>query len=190
MKLREVLKNINSVFRPPQKKYYFGRKIYGCPYFDPMNFLSSIIYIRKLKRRTEAELNSYLERYPYKINNIGNNAIYSNYPMVNRNKYWIVKDWYIKIGWPIFIKTVDLGWKDKWSSPRFEWSPSFQIYFFCWQFCVFWNAPDGDNDQYYEQILWYLKYSDKDIIKAKETWPWTNFETKESTWNDDYFIKH
>lgn len=74
------------------------------------------------------------------------------------------------------------------NSPRYEWQPSFQIYFFKWQFCIFWNAPDGDNDLYYEMILWYLKYSNKDVNKAKETWGWINYNTKESTWNDKYLV--
>ena len=37
-------------------------------------------------------------------------------------------------GWPIKVVNYDLGWKDKYGSPRFEWSPSFQIWFFNWQF--------------------------------------------------------
>jgi hypothetical protein len=90
-------------------------------------------------------------------------------------------------GWPIKIIKYDLGWKDKWDSPRFEWAPSFQIWFFKWQFCMWWIAPDKDNDSYYEQVLWYLKYSQKDIVKAISTWGWTN-EKKESTWKKEYQI--
>ncbi|MCK9416613.1 hypothetical protein M0Q97_08160 [Candidatus Dojkabacteria bacterium] len=74
------------------------------------------------------------------------------------------------------------------NSPRYEWQPSFQIYFFKWQFCIFWDSPDGDNDNYYEMILWYLEYSKKDIKKAEETWDWVDSDTKKSTWNNDYLI--
>ena len=43
-----------------------------------------------------------------------------------------------------------------------------------------------ENEQYYEQILWYLYYSDKDIIKAEKTWGWET--AGKSTWNNDYLI--
>ena len=48
---------------------------------------------------------------------------------------------------------------------------------------------------YWEQALWYLYYTDTisqglinkpDIKKAKESWPWQNYETKESSWNDEF----
>ncbi len=117
---------------------------------------------------------------------------YSNLPMVRRCKYWTPKifnkHYYISIGYPIAITNVSLGWKDKYNSPRFEWCPTFAIYFFNWQFIIWWTSPDGDNDKYYEQILWYLYYS-KDIKDAKDSWGWVNTKTKESTWNDKYLIK-
>lgn len=183
----EILDQIKDVFKPPKKRLYLGIAS-GYPYFLPINFLSTIISIRKLVPKTESQIKEYLERYPYFKDS--KDAKYANYPMVNRNKYWIKNvfgsDYLIKIGWPIYVDTIQLGWKDKYDSPRFEWSPSFHIYFFWWQFSIFWNAPDGDNDQYYEQILWYLKYSNKDIVKAKESWPWVDSETKKSTWKDKY----
>lgn len=190
MKTKQLLKDIKGVFKSPKKKYYIG-KAQGYPYFLPSGFISSIFKIRKLKLRTEEQIKEYSERYPYLKKS--NDSKYINYPMVRRSKYWIKNifgnDYYIIIGWPFAIDTIQLGYKDKYDSPRYEWSPSFHIYFFWWQFSIFLNSPDGDNDHYYEQILWYLKYSNKDIIKAKETWPWVNFETKESTWNNKYLIK-
>ena len=81
-----------------------------------------------------------------------------------------------------------MGWKDKFNSPRFEWTPSFQIWFFNLQFCIHWAAPDNNNDLYYETILWYMKYANKDIYEAEKTWGWINYETKESTWNKEYLI--
>jgi hypothetical protein len=92
-------------------------------------------------------------------------------------------------GWPIMIVKYDLGWKDKYETPRFEWSPSFQIWFFKWQFCIWWIAPTKDSDNYWEMVLWYLNYSNKDINKARDTWGWTDYNTKLSTWNENCLIK-
>ena len=89
---------------------------------------------------------------------------------------------------PFKIHNGHLGWKDKFDTPRFEWSPSFQIYFFNWQFCIHWTAPIEDQDTYWEMVLWYLKYSDKNITKAEQTWGWKNYNTKESTWNKNCLI--
>ena len=49
MKLSELLKEIKGVFIPPKKSYYLGKLKHGTPYFYPMGFVSTIIYIRKLK---------------------------------------------------------------------------------------------------------------------------------------------
>lgn len=191
MKIRDLLKEIKGVFKPPKKRYYFGKLAYGTPYFYPINFSSTIIEIRKLKLRPKEE---YIERTEASPNRPWRDAHnkFSNLPMVQRNKHWIKNIlgnyYWIEVGWPIMIHQVQLGWKWKFDFIRFEWSPSFQIYFFKWQFCVIWEAPDGDNDTYYEQILWWLKSAKKDIVEARKTWGWTNYETKESTWKNDYLI--
>lgn len=143
-------------FIKPKKRYYIGRIRYGCPYFYPWNFNQTILTIRKKK------------------------------PEYLRCKYFKLFGYYISYGWPVLVRKYRLGWKDKFESPRFEWAPSFQIYFFFWQFCIWWVAPDGDNDLYYEMWLWYDKYCDKDIVKAKDTWGWVDYDTKESTWDDKY----
>ena len=95
----------------------------------------------------------------------------------------------------ISITIRDLGWKDKYNTPRHEENPFISIalfnkFFFNWE----WRLPKEveehwiDNDDYWEQMLWYLYYCDKDIIKAKKTWPWTG-ENNKSTWNDNFLIK-
>ena len=190
MKLRKLLKEIKGVFKPPKKQYYFGRLAFGTPYFYPWKFSSTIINIWKLKLRTDEEnwneLKKWLKPSEYQINN----AKFSNLPMVRRNKEWIKKifgNYYlIQIGYPIAINQVGLGWKYKYDSIRYEWSPQFHIFFFKWQFCIFWNAPDGDDDKYYEMILHWLYKANRDINQAKETWGWIDVQTKKSTWNDDY----
>ena len=74
---------------------------------------------------------------------------------VSKNKlkydqnYFDVFGYRIKFGYPIWLTKRDLGWKDKFNSPRYEFSPLFSIFFFKWQFSIVWDAPDGDNDKYY-----------------------------------------
>ena len=188
MKIRKLLKEIKGVFKPPKKRYYLGKIAYYTPYFLPINFNPNIINIRKLKLKSPEKLKEYQERYPHLKNTP--QSMFSNIPMVRRAKDKIIKlfnnYYFIEVGWPIMFHQVELGWKWKFDSIRYEWSPSFQIYFFKWQFVILWNAPDGDNDKYYEQILWWLKSSNKDVDVARNTWGWVDYKTKESTWNDNY----
>lgn len=190
MKIRELLREIKGVFKPPNKVYYFGKIRYGTPYFHPRSFEPWIVNFRVLKYKDVEDYRQYVERFPHLSGSP--QAAYGNYPMVRRNKNWIIKlfgkDIFVQIGFPISIKTIPLGWKWKYDSVRFEWKPSFQIYFFNWQFCIFWNAPDRDDDLYYEMVLWYIYGADKNIVKAEETWGWTDEETENSTWNKDYLI--
>lgn len=187
---RELFKDIKGVFIPPVTKYYLGKLVYGTPYFYPMNFVSSIIKFRKLKLREEVDYQKIITKSPW----LKESHRFTNLPMVRRacdkifklfgNYYWI------QIGWPIKIARNTLGWKDKWDKPRFEWPPLFAIYFFKWQFIKWWITDNSNTDLYYEMILWYLFYADKDIVKAKETWDWVNYDTKISTWNDEYILKN
>lgn len=158
MKIKDIKRDIKGVFKLPVKKYYFGKLRYGCPYFTPWNYNSTILTIRK------------------------------EHPRFLRCKHFRLFGYDISYGWPIYVINYELGWKWKFDDVRFEWCPSFQIYFFGLQFCIHWEAPDGDNDQYYEQILHYIEKSDKDVDKARSTWGWVNYDTKEFTWRDDYLI--
>lgn len=178
------------MFKPPVKKYYLGRLAYGTPFFWPRNFCNTIFKIRKLKLTPQEEL----DKLPNDL--LRKAKKFSNLPLARRSKDWIIrlgKSYYwIQIGWPIKIVNLELGWKDKFDSPRYEWGPSFMIFFFYWQFVIYWTTPiesDWHSDNYYEQILWYLFYADKDIEKAKETWPWKSGSPLKSTWNDNYLIK-
>ena len=64
----------------------------------------------------------------------------------------------------------------------------YYIFFFNWQFCIWWTAPDGNNDKYYEMILHWKYTCKKDIIKAERDWGWVDMKTKLSTWNKDYLL--
>jgi len=194
MTRKELLKNIDGVFKPPRKVSYFGKNRHGTPYFNPMGFVPSIIKVRKLKLRSPGEIEEMNKKYKHHTDKPSN--MYSNYPMVRRAKNKIVKffgnHYYITWGRPVAVKRVELGWKDKFESPRFEWCPQFHILFFGLQYAVWWVAPKlkyetyPDNDKYYEMVLWYLNYSDKDIVKAEDTWGWVDHKTKKSTWENKY----
>ena len=191
MKIKELKREIKGVFKPPVKKYYLGKVYFGTPYFYPWNFEKWILSFRKLKEKSSESRESYAARFPHLKNEISNK--FSNLPMVRRNKYYIFKLFgklylYLSIGFPIIMKKVQLGWKWKYDDVRYEWNPSFNIYFFNWQFCIFYKSPDGDDDRYYEMILHYLKKSNKDIKLAEENWGWIDMQTDKSTWNKDYLI--
>lgn len=153
MTTKDIISGIKGVFKLPVKKYYFGKIRHGSPYFYPWNFNSTIIKIRKQR------------------------------PKFARCRHFKLFGYEIDYGWPITYINYGLGWKDKFESPRFEWTPSFQIYFFGLQFCIWWIAPVDDDDLYWEMVLWYINYCKKDLNKAKKTWGWVDYNTKKSTWN-------
>ena len=193
IKKPDIFNDVEGVFKPPVKKYYIGKLTHGTPYFYPMKFSKYIIDVRKLKLREPDKYEEYVKNYTHLAGS--DQAKFSNLPMVRRSKDWVKKIfgtyYWIQVGYPISIKKVSLGWKDKWNSPRFEWGPAFQIYFFKFQFCIFWFAPGepSNNDKYYEMMLWYVHYCNKDIKEAEKTWGWTDYETKKSTWDNSYLIE-
>ncbi len=166
MKLKDIKKNIKGVFKLPKKRYYFGKVYFGAPYFFPWGYCSSIINIRK-------------DKYLYVP-----------------SKHFKLFGYYIYYGSPIVYRKLNLGWKDKFGTPRHEWDPGFYLYFFNLQFCIWWSSPyletdvvSCENEKYWEMVLWYLHYSDKDIKKAEKTWAWIGYETKKSTWDNKVLIK-
>jgi len=191
MTIKEMNKAIKGVFKLPKRKWYFGVQRHGTPYFFPVFYLSSIIRVRKLKLRTDAEYKEYCERWPYAKHKP--DALYKNLPMVRRswNKIlystFLDQAFYVEWGWPIALHRGHLGWKMKHNSVRLEWSPNFHIFFFGLQFCIWWVSPVDDADSYWEQVLHFIISSDKDINKARETWPWRDMNGV-STWNDNYLV--
>jgi len=124
----------------------------------------------------------------------------TSYVKVSR-KSWSPVVWCSKPAY-IHIMSEDLGWKDKFGTPRYEWPPYIWIYLFGISVIVYWELPEhqrSEEDDYWEQALWYLYYAsynrkkrgydELDINKAKETWPWTNVETNETTWTDKFLMK-
>ena len=190
--INTVYNKCKDVFVKPRKRYYFGKLTFGAPYFYPINFNKNIISFRKLKLKSKEAQNEYAKQYPHLKNS--NVSKFTNLPMVRRCKDKIFKlfenYYWISIGRPFAIRWYELGWKDKFGSPRHEWSPSFQIYFFGLQFCMWWEAPNSDySDKYYEMMVWYLHYCKKDLSKAEQEWPWIEVETKRTTWNKKFIKK-
>jgi len=191
MTIKEIKKAIKGVFKLPKAKYYLGIQKHGTPYFYPLHYVRSIVRVRKLKPKTDKDYNDYIKRNPYCKGKL--DSLYYNLPIVRRSWNKIVHlfktPYYVEWGWPVAIHRGHLGWKDKHMSPRYEWSPSFHIFFFGLQFCIWWVPPvnDGLYDNYWECLLWYLHYSDRDLTKAKETWPWRD-RNDNSTWNDEYLL--
>lgn len=100
--------------------------------------------------------------------------------------------WHTPKWFPIHIVSWDIGWKDKYNTPRYE-HPGYFIIFFGrdyhkhWQFSMTVTAPDffcnndctieDHDDNYWESMLWYLHYADtyntlngkRDIVKARNS---------------------
>ena len=100
--------------------------------------------------------------------------------------------WYTPKWFPIHVMSWDIGWKDKYNTPRYEHLGHFIIFFGRdyhkhWQFSMTVTAPDffcnndctieDHDDNYWESMLWYLNYADqynilnkkRDIVKARNS---------------------
>lgn len=85
------------------------------------------------------------------------------------------------ISYPLGICSYDIIWKDKYNTPRFEYPPTINIVFLRRYQLLIWMKQDED---YWEQLLWYLYYSNSNLEESKETWPW--MKDGKSTWSDKY----
>lgn len=169
MKINQVLKEIRGVFKKPKKITYFGKVKHGTPYFYPWNYCGTIFKTRVIDK-------NYTGKYYGRCKKI------FDFNILNKRVE-------IYIGYPIKILNQNIGWKDKWDSPRFEWSPAFHIFFFGLQYFTYLKAPvNNRQDNYWEMILWWKYYCDKDINKAEKTWGWVDGSTKKSTWNKECLL--
>ena len=178
LRFRVMLRN--SPFKMPKIGLYIGKHKFYTPYFEPMGFHRSLISFRRLKLKSAEQRKEFEERYPHLKDN--NQAKFSNLPMVRRNNSKILFNrFYFSWGVPIKFVKVGLGWKTKWDSPRFEWSPSWQFWFFKWQIVFYYEIENPD--KFWEMYLWWRYFSDCDIKKAEETWSWVDLNTGLSTWD-------
>ena len=120
--------------------------------------------------------------------------------------------WHTPKWFPIHIMSWDVGWKDKWDTPRYE-RPGYFIIFFgrnyrtCWQFSMVVKSPEtychndctrlDYDDNYWESILWYLHYADKynklnkkrNLYKARQSMKGGSFLETETININDFKIK-
>ena len=122
----------------------------------------------------------------------------------NTKDDWFPMIWCSKPAY-IHIMSVDVGWKDKFDSPRYEYPPAIWIHIFKLNMVWYWELPNEKYmDDYWEQALWYLYYyknisqgrlDTPNIEKARESWPWQSAKeiegsvVWESSWNDNYLVK-
>jgi hypothetical protein len=76
-----------------------------------------------------------------------------------------------------FFKKNKLLWKDKFETPRCELIPQYRLEWLWFGLNCSWG-----NEDYWEQWLWIHEYNNGDEEKAKSTWPWIDYETKQNTW--------
>lgn len=86
--------------------------------------------------------------------------------------------------------TQDILWKDKYDTPRFEYHPKIDIVLFkFYHIHIHLESPRtllNVDDDYFEQMIWFLEYCNGNLEKAKETWPWKKYNSEESTWNEEF----
>lgn len=98
------------------------------------------------------------------------------------------------------FRSCDVSWKDKYDTPRYEGAPYVWLSLFGMEFLWYWiyeSDEFSDNEDYWEQALWYLYYhrdisygvlDTPDINKARDSWPWVDM-SGDSTWRDKFLIK-
>jgi len=115
------------------------------------------------------------------------------------DKNWNPVLWCSNPSW-IQIVAQDVGWKNKYDTPRYEYVPYVWIHIFKWNFIWYWDMLPHQTMEiadYWEQALWYLYFYDNtsygcdkpNIEKARESWPWIDSITKQSTWTNKFLVK-
>ena len=124
--------------------------------------------------------------------------------------HWRFRKWpefygYVTPGNPcISFTSRDVMWKDKYDTPRFEFSPVTSIIFFgYWQISVELDISGNfDEYEYWEQLLWMLYYTpgrdsgrvlnETDWSIGRSTWPWTTKDKEKdeptSTWKEKFHL--
>jgi hypothetical protein len=146
----KLLQLINSPFKRPKLKWYFGKIVIGTPYFLPRKFVNpthEMVMEAAMAEIADAEdwnnknPNSTFKRKVRPLDEV--------YEEKLRYQFAIPK----KIGFDF----VGLGWKTKWDDTdyRFEWAPLASFVFFKWQFAVIVSAPEPS--RFWEAWLYYCR---------------------------------
>lgn len=144
MKLPLFLKVLNSPFKSFKLKFYFGKTAIGVPYFFPRRWIP-LTKDEVLEKAFEAS------KDPRKIS-----KSFSD---------WV--DYYEGMLKPVRKKVgfdfLDLGWKTKFDSYRFEFAPRISFVFYGYQIAII--AVVDHTDQYWESFLAYHFETDKTLNK-------------------------
>lgn len=178
------IKALWSPFKPFKLKWYVGKTAIGTPYFFPRRWVkatpelahkATLEHIQSEERYNEMNPNYARKIKPYE----------EIYQEKLRCSFAIPK----KIGFD-FIR---LGWKTKWDSYRFEWSPGVSFVFFGYQIAVLVKAPHASH--YWESWLYYEYDTDKTkskkerIAQCREEAPqtWRQMKQGEDDVVTDYY---
>lgn len=169
MKIPLYLKTYNSPFKPLKLEWYFGKVAKGVPYFLP----------RRWRKTTIREA---IENATKSINTINLNKRSFEDWFKHHKRY--TKAIPKKIGFDF----VNLGWKTKYGSHRFEYSPVWSFVAFGYQVTLTFIAPELDH--YWESFLAYHYETDKKlsvrerlddcIKKFPQTWTKHSGDKKET----------
>jgi hypothetical protein len=144
------LRAYNSPFKPLKLQFYCGKVALGTPYFFPRKWVkatpalaikSAVKGIRETRQWNK------------------NNPTYARREKPFRELYDEKMKHLHAVPKKIGFDFVSLGWKTKWDSYRYEWSPMISFVFFKWQIAVTFVAPYADH--YWESWLYYTRETDK-----------------------------
>lgn len=185
MKQLSFIKALWSPFKSFKLKWYIGKIAVGTPYFYPRKWVkatpemahkATIDYIER-----EENYNKMNPKYARKIKPYD-----EVYQEMLKCQFPIPK----KIGFDF----IPLGWKTKYDSYRFEWSPGLSFVFFGLQIAIKVVVPHPD--QYWESWLYYELNTDKTKSKqeriaqcrkeAPQTWKTLGKDGKEDIITDYY----
>lgn len=183
---KEWMYLLNSPFKLPKIKWYFGKIAVGTPYFLP----------RKSVKLTKEEIKENWDKLQEKISKAEINAdivikqeklknweLYYKNERRNARKFKPIK--YFGFNW------VYLGWKTKWDEFRHEWNPGFSLVLFGKQLAAhiipYPEERGALESSYWEALLTYLYETDKNadkITRCKQmiskyncTWRGNNIST-------------
>ena len=183
----DFLRAYNSPFKAPKLKWYCGKIALGTPYFFPRKWVKATP-----ERAHQATLDCIKSTEEFNKRNPEYTRKVRPYDEIFADK---IKSSYAvpkKIGFDF----VSLGWKTKYDSYRFEWSPMWSFVFFKWQIAVTFVAPHLDH--YWESWLYYTRETKGSVAdriaqcrkEAPQTWSRHHSDgTKETTDYYDLILK-
>ena len=142
MKLPIYLYTYNSPFKTLKLKWYFGKVAKPVPYFLPRKWVK-YTYEDALEKTRE-----HLKKHPQSSKLIPFDKLVDSY-----------KNYSKAIPRKIGFDFIELGWKTKYNSYRFEFSPIWSFVCFGYQIAVTFVAPHLD--RYWECFLYYSRDTDK-----------------------------